>query len=194
MLASIDDALVVWVATHRWHPLNPVFVHLGDLDRVGAVWVVLAAVLTVVFRRDLLLALWRALAIGLTVFAADSASFGVKDLVDRPRPFVTHPQIDPLYVVHSTSFPAGHAATAFACATLLSCFFPRGLPWFALLAVAIGFSRVYVGVHYPGDVLGGAAIGIAVGLVAFAVVRLLSGSTGWPASRRPTRTATPTAP
>lgn len=190
MLASLDDTLVVWIATHRWHPLDPVFVGLGDVDRVGAIWVVLAILLTAALLRDVPLALLRGLAVGLTVFAADSASFGVKDLFARPRPFVTHPEIHPLYVVHSSSFPAGHAATAFAGATLLAYFFRRGLPWFALLAVAIGFSRIYVGVHYPGDVLAGAAIGVAVGLAAIAVVRYLSGSIGWPAWLRPRRTAT----
>jgi undecaprenyl-diphosphatase len=90
----------------------------------------------------------------------------VKDLVHRTRPADAHPQIHPLYVVHSSSFPAGHAATAFAGATLLSYLLPRAAPLFILLAAAIGFSRVYVGVHYPGDVLGGALIGAVCGAVA----------------------------
>ncbi len=69
---------------------------------------------------------------------ADSACFGLKDVIERTRPFVAHPQIDPLYVVHSSSFPAGHAATAFAGATLLSYIAPRVAPGFLLLAARLG--------------------------------------------------------
>jgi membrane-associated phospholipid phosphatase len=107
-------------------------------------------------------------------FAADAASFGLKDLVHRTRPFDRHPEIHPLYVVHSSSFPAGHVATAFAGATLLTYVAPRAMPLFTLLAVAIGYSRVYVGVHYPGDVVGGAIIGTAIG--ACAIVLLIAAS------------------
>jgi undecaprenyl-diphosphatase len=113
--------------------------------------------------------------VAVVTFAADAASFGVKDLVHRTRPFDAHPQIHPLYVVHSSSFPAGHAATAFAGATLLSYLAPRATPLFVLLAGAIGYSRVYVGVHYPGDVAAGAAVGLLCGLVAVVVVEVMRG-------------------
>src|SRR5919109_1309062 len=103
-------------------------------------------------------------------FAADAMSFGIKDLVHRTRPADAHPQIHPLYVVHSSSFPAGHAATAFAGALLLSYMAPRAAPLFVLLATAIGYSRVYVGVHYPGDVVAGALVGVLCGLVAILVL------------------------
>jgi undecaprenyl-diphosphatase len=109
----------------------------------------------------------------LAVFVADSVSFGVKDLVHRTRPFDAHPAIHPLYVVHSSSFPAGHGATAFAGAVLLSYVAVRLAPLFLGLALAICFSRVYDGVHYPTDVLAGAAIGALVGGAAIMGLRLL---------------------
>jgi membrane-associated phospholipid phosphatase len=168
---ALDGRLAVWVATHRVAPLDGVFVWLGNVDRLGAVWVGLAVVASVVARRSLRATLGLALLTALTTVAADTVSFGVKDLTHRVRPFVAHPQIHPLYVVHSSSLPAGHAATAFAGATLLSYSLRRGSPLFALLAVAIAYSRVYVGVHYPGDVLTGAAIGVAVGACAVLVLR-----------------------
>lgn len=140
LLGSIDDTLVEWVATHRWPPLNDPMVWLGDLDRLGAVWIALA-LLVGAFQR---LGAWRTIGLGfltgLTTFLADSASFGVKDLVDRRRPFEAHHEIHPLYAVHSSSFPAGHAATAFAGATFLTYFAPRGVPLFFLIAAAIGYS------------------------------------------------------
>jgi undecaprenyl-diphosphatase len=171
-VASIDDRLVLWVTAHRWAPLNDPMVWLGDLGRLGAVWAVLGLAIGLWLGLGLLRAVSLGLFAALVTFAADAASFGVKDLFERPRPFVAHPQIDPLYVVHSSSFPAGHAATAFAGATVLAYFAPRWAPGLFALAVAIGDSRVYVGVHYPGDVLAGAALGAAVGGCAIGCVWL----------------------
>lgn len=164
--ASLDDRLAVWIATHRYAPLDDLFVWLGRIDKIGAVWVAIALVVAACQRRRLAAAVGLAALTAVTVFAADSVSFGIKDLFHRVRPFAAHPQIQPLYHVHSSSFPAGHAATAFAGATLLSYLAPRASPAFVLLAVAIAYSRVYVGVHYPSDVLAGAGIGIVVGVAA----------------------------
>jgi undecaprenyl-diphosphatase len=65
-------------------------------------------------------------------------------------------------IPHSHSFPSGHTATAVAGAIVLSYFVPQAAPLFALLAALIAYSRLYVGVHYPLDVLAGAAIGLGV--------------------------------
>jgi undecaprenyl-diphosphatase len=82
----------------------------------------------------------------------------------QPKPLVT-PPLD-------GSFPSGHAATSFAAATVLSFARPRWAPAFYLLALAIGSSRVYAGVHYPLDIVGGAVLGIAVATA----LRLLAGA------------------
>lgn len=170
-VTSVDGRLAVWIATHRYSPLNDLFVWLGWIDKIGAVWVGLALLVSLALWRRLLPAVGAAALTGIATFTADSVAFGVKDLVHRTRPFVAHPQIHPLYAVHSSSFPAGHAATAFAGAVLVSYLAPRAAPIFFTLAAAIGFSRVYVGVHYPGDVLAGAAIGAAVGILAVTLLR-----------------------
>jgi membrane-associated phospholipid phosphatase len=76
---------------------------------------------------------------------------------------------------HSHSFPSGHATTSFACATVLALMIPGlALPVF-VLAAAVAWSRVYVGVHFPLDVLAGAVLGVAIGLsVARALPRLVT--------------------
>lgn len=168
----MDGRIAVWVATHRVGALDDVFVWLGTIEKLGLVWVVLAIVVGLVQRSGTVRTVGLAVLTALTTFAADAVSFGVKDLTHRTRPFVAHPQIHPLYVVHSSSFPAGHAATAFGGATLLAYVAPRTAPLFMLLAVAIGFSRVYVGVHYPTDVLAGAFLGVCVGALGALCVRL----------------------
>lgn len=173
MLGSIDDRMVIWIATHRFAPLNGFFVALGTVEKLGAIWVLCALALGVLMRLGRWPTVVLAVATGLAVLVADTVSFGVKDLVHRTRPFDAHPAIHPLYVVHSSSFPAGHGATAFAGAVLLSCVAVRLTPLFLGLAVVIGFSRVYDGVHYPTDVVAGAAIGAAVGGATFVGLRLL---------------------
>jgi undecaprenyl-diphosphatase len=182
LLQSIDDRAAVWAATHRVALLNDPFVWLGYIDKVGAVWVALAVVVGVALRLGFARTIGLTLLTGAATFAADSVCFGLKDAVDRTRPFVAHPQIDPLYVVHSSSFPAGHAATAFAGATLLSYVAPRAAPAFVVVAAVIGYSRVYVGVHYPSDVIVGALIGVAVGVAAIGVLVFVQSGTGRQAS------------
>jgi undecaprenyl-diphosphatase len=181
LLQSIDDRAAVWVATHRVASLNDPFVWLGYIDKVGAVWIALAVVVGLALRLGAARTIGLTLLTGAATFAADSVCFGLKDAIDRTRPFAAHPQIDPLYVVHSSSFPAGHAATAFAGATLLSYLAPRAAPAFVVLAVLIGYSRVYVGVHYPGDVVVGALIGVVIGVIAIGVLVLVQRASGRPA-------------
>jgi undecaprenyl-diphosphatase len=75
----------------------------------------------------------------------------------------------------SWSFPSGHTASSFAGATVLTCFWPRAAPLFYLLASLVGLSRIYVGAHYPGDVLSGAGFGLSLSLVVRQLVRHLLG-------------------
>jgi membrane-associated phospholipid phosphatase len=168
----MDDRIAVWAATHRVGLLDDPSVWLGTIQKLGVVWVVLAIVVALAQRRGLRSTVGFALFTALTTLAADSVSFGVKDLTDRARPFEVHDQIHPLYVVHSSSFPAGHAATAFAGAVLLSLAAPRLAPAFVALAALIAWSRVYDGVHYPTDIVAGAAIGAAIGAAAVVLLRL----------------------
>lgn len=60
------------------------------------------------------------------------------------------------------AFPSGHASRAFALATVLSAKFPKEATFFFALAVLIGFSRIYVGAHYPLDVIAGAILGVFI--------------------------------
>jgi undecaprenyl-diphosphatase len=105
----------------------------------------------------------------LTVIAvalADWSSMGLKALVDRPRPPLRYSEPKTLVALpHDASFPSGHAATSFAAATMLVFAFPRLAPFLYVLAAAVAFSRVYVGVHYPLDVIGGAVLGVLVAVV-----------------------------
>jgi undecaprenyl-diphosphatase len=171
----VDAGIAIWVATHRVAALNEIFVGLGTIEKLGLVWILAAVAIAATRGAGVLGTVGLALGVGLTTLAADGASFLVKDVVSRPRPFVAHPEIHPLYVVHSSSFPAGHAATAFAGATVLAYVARPVAPVLFAAAALIGFSRVYVGDHYPSDVLAGAALGVVVAVVAIAAFLFVRG-------------------
>jgi undecaprenyl-diphosphatase len=129
---------------------------------------VIAGVLAVWWRRP-----WLFFQVVLADFAAQLISYGLRQAIGRERPAVVYATPKPLvHVPHDGSFPSGHATASFACATMLAFSAPRAAPAFFLLAAAIAWSRVYVGVHYPLDVLGGAVLGV---LVAIALRWLLAG-------------------
>lgn len=84
----------------------------------------------------------------------------IRFLYNRPRPFEI---LDIHQLVNHAaggSFPSGHAALSFAVATAISFYYPKTSILFFLAAVLIGIGRISAGVHWPSDILGGAAVGI----------------------------------
>lgn len=133
-------------------------------------WIVIALVLAFLWRRW-----WIVILTAAAVLIADLVAAGLKDVTGIERPSTRYSAPKPLVPApHDGSFPSGHAATSFAAATILSAAAPRLTPAWALLATAIAFSRVYVGVHYPLDVVVGAILGVVIALLMLAANRLRS--------------------
>ena len=148
---------------HRWHPLNDVFVWLSKVGGYGLIWLGLGLALSLVRRRATPFVL-----VLLADAAADGLATILKVVVGTHRPSDGGPLIA---IPHSDSFPSGHTATSFACATVLAALVPRAAPALYVLALAIGYSRIYVGVHWPLDVVGGALLGVATALLLLAATR-----------------------
>jgi undecaprenyl-diphosphatase len=119
-----------------------------------------------------------AVAAGLSAGLGLAAAQVIARLVDRPRPFVSHPAAVHLFAHHAADpgFPSDHATAAFAIGVALLL---RDRAWGAVIlvaAVVLAVGRVAMGVHYPTDVLAGAALGALAALVLHAppVRRLLN--------------------
>lgn len=158
---SIDREIQRWVVTHRLDVLDPAFVGLSAIGSYGLVWIGIAGLAAVLRRRPEIVAV-----VVLGVLSADLLARLGKEVSGRERPYVADPDPEPLLrPALDLAFPSGHAATSFAGAALLAWFAPRfAVPLYAL-AVLVAWSRVYVGVHYPADILAGAALGLVVAVV-----------------------------
>lgn len=89
-------------------------------------------------------------------------NFALKRIIKRPRPFLVHLSLTPVYKPGEYSMPSGHTSASFSTATALSRAYPK---WYVaapafLWAGTVGYSRVYLGVHNPSDVVAGAALGV----------------------------------
>ena len=102
-------------------------------------------------------------------------TLALKYSINRDRPFVTYPDIIKKSDAGNPSFPSGHTSSAFAIATSLSLSYPK---WYIIVpsfvwASVVGYSRMYLGVHYPSDVLAGAIVGAGSAWLCFKINQVL---------------------
>ncbi|WP_165874061.1 phosphatase PAP2 family protein [Rubrobacter taiwanensis] len=159
---DVDRRLFNLLFRVKWTPLTPVMKWATRLGTAGFVWGVTAGVAFLFSGPRLVNLLVPWFAIALSWLIAE----GSKYLFNRARPFLKNTEIEPLIrTPSSSSFPSGHSATAAAGAITLSILYPLWAPLFLPGGLIIAFSRIYLGVHYPLDVLAGALIGAAVAAV-----------------------------
>ncbi|MDO4749337.1 MAG: phosphatase PAP2 family protein [Eubacteriales bacterium] len=157
-LLAFDADVLLFVQEHiRCGFLDPIMKGASWLGNHGILWVLVGLILLALprTRRE---GLDTALGI---LFPWLITEYLMKNLIARPRPYTVMTELVTLVEqLDSFSFPSGHSCSSFAAATaLFLCFRGRGGGYVYILAALIALSRVYVGVHYPTDVLVGAALG-----------------------------------
>ncbi|NLJ70703.1 MAG: phosphatase PAP2 family protein [Clostridiaceae bacterium] len=161
MFQNWDEDLLYFFQKITEHPLlDKFFIFYTSLGNKGYLWIAIGLIL-IFFKKT------RKTGILLLISLLISHLLNtlvLKTLIDRPRPYEVLPNVRMVIgKVDETSFPSGHSATAFGSAFVIFLRERGWLRWTALaMAILMAFSRLYVGVHYPSDVLAGSIVGILI--------------------------------
>lgn len=168
-LLNLDGNILLLIQEFIRNPIfNPLVIVITTLGNAGAIWILLTLIMLIIPKTR---------KVGCMMFASLIGTLLVnnlllKNLVARTRPYEVIEGL--LFLVPKPgeySFPSGHAGSSFAAAWVMFRQLPKryGVPAL-ILAILISLSRLYVGVHYPSDVLFGVIDGIAIGFAAEAIV------------------------
>lgn len=161
-LVNADRQLFQWLNQQAYlEVLDPLAIFLTTISNGALIWWVIAVILLMMKKRLGSYLPGIALAVGVGVaYLVESA---LNALINRPRPPLAEDEVRQLVELPlSSSFPSGHATTSFAALYVLLFFFPTAKYWAPLLVVLFAYSRIYVGVHYPLDMLSGVLLGLLV--------------------------------
>lgn len=159
----LDQLMMFLTTTTAWIPLYLFLIYLLVRNYRKQAWLIL-------------------LAIALTILFADQVTSSImKPFFERLRPSHEPTIAERVYIVNQYrggkfGFASSHAANTFGIATLMWLALKVYRPWIALVflwPLAVGYTRIYLGVHYPGDILAGFVVGFLSALVAFFLMTLL---------------------
>ncbi len=172
-LQTFDIEVLQWLRETFSTPfMDQLMVFLSALGNAGALWLFLGVsffIMGIRWKRLRDMGILLLLCVGASALACNLV---LKPCVDRMRPYDLLGYADTLLIppLHDASFPSGHTAACFAAATA---FYARNRVWGCaayVFGALMGFSRLYLGVHFPTDVLAGAVVGTAMAAL---TVRLL---------------------
>ena len=162
-LINLDGNILLWIQDFiRNDFLSPIFIFITHLGNGGKIWIAISIFL-LLFKKTRKIGMMSLLGL-LGSYLINNLC--IKNLVCRTRPYEV---VDGLKLIierqRDFSFPSGHTASSFASAIVLYKELPKKYGITALIfATIMGLSRLYVGVHYPSDVIVGAISGILIGL------------------------------
>jgi undecaprenyl-diphosphatase len=169
LINNLDGNILLFIQQDMRQPiLTPVFKLLTDMGNSGLIWLIITIAL-LCFKRTRPVGLAALLSLVVCFIINNEI---LKNVIARPRPFTQLSQLNVLIPKpNDFSFPSGHTANSFAAAGTLYYYGNKRWGKYALiLAGFIGFSRLYLGVHYPSDVLFGALLGM---LISYAVSKAI---------------------
>lgn len=171
LLLQLDGNILLWIQEWLRQPwLTPTVALYTKLGDAGMLWIALSLIL-LCFPKTRRAGLVSLLAMALGLLCTNVV---LKHLVARTRPWLTVEGLTPLVTENDpNSFPSGHTTAAFAAALAWWHTLPgRRMRAAALcMAVLMGLSRLYVGVHFPSDVLVGGIVGAACGVLAWQIAK-----------------------
>lgn len=155
---EIENSILLWIQDNmRNGLLTPIFVFITRLGDLGFIWIA-GSVALLISKKTRKIGIMCIISLGLSVLIDNVL---LKNIVARTRPYEIIPGLTSIIGAQKDfSFPSGHTGSSFAVAVVMYRELPKkyGIPAL-VLAFLIGFSRLYVGVHYPSDVICGALIG-----------------------------------
>lgn len=167
---QLDGNILLWIQENlRCAPLNFFFSNITHLGDKGWFWIAVTVVL-LLFKKTRKMGLCCAVSMLMGLLVTNIC---LKNWVARIRPYEVVEGLKILIPAeHSFSFPSGHTTNSFAAGWVIYKMAPKkyGLPTL-ILAIIISFSRLFVGVHYPTDVLGGVVIGCGLATLAMFIVK-----------------------
>lgn len=171
-LLNLDGGFLLFLQENVRNPvLNSIMIFITTLGDKGYLWIA-ATVILLIPKKTRKIGIISGVALLGSLIVNNEI---IKNLVRRPRPFMTFTELRILIPRPSQfSFPSGHSSSSFAAAAVFYRYLPKkfGVPAM-VMACLIAFSRLYIGVHYPTDVLAGAMVGVGLSYAAGILVDFL---------------------
>ena len=172
-LLNLDGGFLLFLQESVRNPiLDSIMIFITSLGNGGMIWIA-ATIALLIPKKTRKAGIMSAVALLGCLIINNNI---VKNIVQRPRPFVPFTDLQIIIPTPSEfSFPSGHTSSSFAAAAVFYRHLPKklGIPS-VILAGLIGFSRLYVGGHYPTDVIAGVLMGILLSYLAEFLVNLFS--------------------
>lgn len=172
LINNIDINILNFIRENFSNPvMDKLMIIITSLGNVGFIWIAIGVILLAQKK-------YRKVGFILLIALLINSIIGegiIKNVIQRPRAFITYPDIS--IIINpptSFSFPSGHTASSFAAAVVIGYYIKnwRGIAY--TFASLIAFSRLYLFVHYPSDILGGILLGVTCALLTIKLLNNVS--------------------
>lgn len=174
LINSFDKSVIEFIQNNLHSPImDKIMVFITTLGDTGLIWIIigLALVISNKYRKVGFMVL------GALLLGSILGEGIIKNIVQRDRPFINMDGIDMLINTPITySFPSGHTTSSFAAAGVLAISFKNKSVYVFVLAGLIAFSRLYLGVHFPTDIIAGIILGLSCSFISVFIGRKILGN------------------